>query len=702
MASRDTPKRPASPGRRPASPRGQGRVGELIAGRYRIESRIASGGFGSVYTGQHIHMGHRVAIKILHPKAENLPGLVERFRREAIVGAHVRHPNIASAIDYGTLEDGSYYLVLEHVDGETVKKLLKRGAFALPRAISVTKQLASALAAAHSMGIVHRDLKPANVMLVAAAKGGEAAETVKLIDFGFAKIDPSQHSAVDLPAPVAALQGAGLTVDGMLFGTVAYMAPEVFHGMDKVDARSDLYALGLLAYEMATGQRPFQGRSDAELFKQKLEGSPPPLATHGLDEPLASALDAVIQRLMACKPADRYATADEVFGALQSLEGAPAGAAPTSPTLPEPKDDVPADGPEHLASDSSDGPASDETEDPAPGALEAAADSGADQPSSSEVKRSALAVVEQGGGPLAADATARRGSHGALWALLGLGVAGLGAAGLAHYVWRGASVAPRLPTAVEPSASSSSAPVASASGAPVDDVPAVEPPEAQVWRRRLSAAERARDWKKAYRAFTELAKLYPPAFREPLLRSAAANTLAALTEARLPEADAMIRALESDLGPAGPDVLFHVVQFRGGTRARERAAATLAKPEVRQRAGPALNIALELRRLGCKAPADLLRQTVSTGDERALMVLNVQRSTCAPSHERNSAFRLLEARLSDHVAPASEEVVIIDSVPDGGGAAPSVSAAPLRSAAPTPAPARSAPPLEPPGELDDL
>ena len=194
MAGRDPSKRPDPSGRRPASPRGQGRVGELIAGRYRIEARIASGGFGSVYTGKHIHMGHRVAIKILHPKAENLPGLVERFRREAIVGAHVRHPNIASAIDYGTLEDGSYYLVLEHVDGATVKKLLKQGAFSVSRAISVTKQLASALAAAHAMGIVHRDLKPANVMLVPATKGSEAQETVKLIDFGFAKIDPSQEA----------------------------------------------------------------------------------------------------------------------------------------------------------------------------------------------------------------------------------------------------------------------------------------------------------------------------------------------------------------------------------------------------------------------------------------------------------------------------------------------------------------------------
>ncbi len=690
MPSRDSTKRPANPGGKPTSPRGQGRIGELIAGRYRIEARIASGGFGSVYTGQHIHMGHRVAIKILHPKAENLPGLVERFRREAIVGGHVRHPNIASAIDYGTLEDGSYYLVLEHLDGETVKKVLKQGAFALPRAISVTKQLAGALSAAHSMGIVHRDLKPANVMLVAAAKGSEASETVKLIDFGFAKIDPSQHSTVDLPAPVAALQGADLTVDGMLFGTVAYMAPEVFHGMDKVDARSDLYALGLLAYEMATGQRPFLGRSDAELFKQKLESSPPPLASHGLDDPLASAFSAVILRLMERKPADRYATADEALDALQSLDAVPPDAPASSPTPPEVQDDVVAGGSEGTESDSSVESVSDTSEDAALGTRDAESESDVPRAPSPGVAGPALATADEGGAAPAPDAAGRHGSRGTWWALLGLAVAGLGAAGLAHYVWRGRAPAPREAPMVVLSATSSTAPAASASAAPGAEAPVIEPPEARVWRQRFRSAERARDWGNAYKAFTELAKLYPPAFREPIFRVAAANTLVALTEARLPEADAMIQALESDLGPAGPDVLFHVVQFRGGSKARDRAAAVLAKPEVLQLAGPALSFALKLRRLGCKAPADLLRQTVTIGDERALMVLNVQRSTCAPSHERDSAFRLLEARLSEHPATGSEEVEIIDSVPDAGIAAPTASAAPVRSAAPVPA--FSAPP----------
>jgi len=700
MASRDSTKRPASPGRRPDSPRGKGRIGELIAGRYRIEDRIASGGFGSVYIGQHIHMGHRVAIKILHPKAENLPGLVERFRREAIVGAHVRHPNIASAIDYGTLEDGSYYLVLEHVDGETVKKLLKQGAFSLPRAISVTKQLASALAAAHSMGIVHRDLKPANVMLVPAAKGSEALETVKLIDFGFAKIDPSHHAAVDMPAPVAALQGAGLTVDGMLFGTVAYMAPEVFHGMDKVDARSDLYALGLLAYEMATGQRPFLGRSDAELFKQKLESSPPPLSEHGLDDPPAAALSAVISRLMERKPADRYATADEALDALQSVDAVSAEREAASPPPPAVGDSAPSDRIEEPVSDSSESTASGSPPqwDPQPPPGESEAEAAGAQ--SSETDGGSLVTADAGPAAPAPTPGARRGSRGRGWALFGLGIAGLGTAGLAHFLWRGgSSTAPIEPSAAQPSATRHSAPPASASGTVDSETPLSEPPEARVQRLRLKAADRARDWKNAYRAFAELAKLYPPAFREPLFRAAAANTLAALAEARLPEADAMIRALESDLGPAGPDVLFHVVQFRGGTRARDRAAAALAKPEVRQLAGPALRLALELRELGCKAPTDLLHRSVTVGDERALMVLNVQRSTCAPSHERDSAFRLLEARLSEHPAPATEEVEIIDSLPDAGSGAPTVSAVPVPSAAPIPA---GSAPSRPQSKVDDF
>src|SRR5688500_11027426 len=141
-------------------------VGQVLSDRYRIHNVLAMGGMGAVFTGAHVHMRKRVAIKLLHPDTEGLPGLVARFEREAIVGAHVEHPNVASARDFGRLKDGSYYLILEFVRGLTLRQLLHKGPLTPARAVRITRQLASALAAVHERGIVHRDLAPRNVMVI--------------------------------------------------------------------------------------------------------------------------------------------------------------------------------------------------------------------------------------------------------------------------------------------------------------------------------------------------------------------------------------------------------------------------------------------------------------------------------------------------------------------------------------------------------
>jgi serine/threonine-protein kinase len=281
-------------------------IGQIVSDRYRIVELIATGGMGSVYRGEHVHMLKDVAIKVLSPEAERLPELVERFRREAIAGAHIRHPNIASATDFGQLADGTYFLVLEYVRGTTLDLVIEKGPVSVERAVRIARQVASALAAAHEMGIVHRDLKSRNVMLVDGQD-----DLVKVIDFGLARVDMDQVSSLSAPA-----QAPALTVVGELFGTVAYMAPESVLGMNAVDARSDLYALGVILYELLSGRRPFEADEPQEVFRQKRTLSPPPIP--GAPAPL----EAIVMRLLEKDPDKRFQTAADLGAALGSASPA--------------------------------------------------------------------------------------------------------------------------------------------------------------------------------------------------------------------------------------------------------------------------------------------------------------------------------------------------------------------------------------------
>jgi serine/threonine-protein kinase len=188
-------------------------LGRVLSERYRIESLLASGAFGAVYRGLHLHMRKEVAIKVLHPEIENFPELVERFEREAVAGAHVSHPNVAVASDLAKFDGDSYFLVQEYIPGETLREVMDRGPLPVGRAARIARQVAGGLGAAHRRGIVHRDLKPTNVMLV---EGTE--DFTKLIDFGFAKVPLGSlpHLAPDVEAPEWAKSEAGV-----VFGTVA-------------------------------------------------------------------------------------------------------------------------------------------------------------------------------------------------------------------------------------------------------------------------------------------------------------------------------------------------------------------------------------------------------------------------------------------------------------------------------------------------
>jgi serine/threonine-protein kinase len=243
--ARAEPKPTERPSVRPGGPASL--VGVTLSARYLIEKLIGEGGMGAVYQAQHTHMRKRVAVKVLHPEMSRMSEVVARFEREAMAAAHIDHPNVAAATDFGKLEDGSFFLVLEYVEGKSLREAIAEGRLELGRVLHITRQIASALGRAHALGIVHRDLKPENVMLV--TREGDS-DFVKVLDFGIAKVPVGTIGESKVP-------GQALTQLGMVYGTPEYMAPEQALGQD-VDQRADLYALGVIAFEMLTGNRPFE------------------------------------------------------------------------------------------------------------------------------------------------------------------------------------------------------------------------------------------------------------------------------------------------------------------------------------------------------------------------------------------------------------------------------------------------------------
>lgn len=285
-------------------------VGRTLLERYRIEELAAAGGLASVFRATRLADGQEVAIKVLHPDAEGLPELVERFQREGIAGKHILHPNVVAVHEIAELEDGSYFLVQEFVRGRTLRSLIREGPLAPLRAARIARQLAAALTAAHDLGIVHRDVKPLNVMVLDREPKAPGDEQVKLIDFGLAKVPVEELSVLD---------GAGrrsLTAAGVVMGTVAYMAPEAALGMRSIDARSDLYALGVILYEMLAGKHPFTATALGALFAQQKNDIPPPIAERTPGVRVPRALEAVVMKLLEKDPDTRFPRARALIVAL--------------------------------------------------------------------------------------------------------------------------------------------------------------------------------------------------------------------------------------------------------------------------------------------------------------------------------------------------------------------------------------------------
>jgi tetratricopeptide (TPR) repeat protein len=276
-------------------------TGTLLAGRYRIEELVGVGGMGMVYRATDERLNLTVAVKVLRPERSLDTRRLERFEQELVLARRVSHPNVVRIHDIGN--DGDLvFLTMDFVPGRALRDLLNdAGRLAPERAAAVARGLALALEAAHQAGIVHRDLKPENVLV--DETGGTLR--VAITDFGVAR----------------SLAGSGLTIPGAVIGTLSYLSPEQARGED-IDGRSDLYALGLLLYEMLTGELPFsaKGSSEVETFAQRLTGAPRLLSWHDAEVP--PGLRAVVQQLLERQPGRRYQTAGEVAAALATGGGA--------------------------------------------------------------------------------------------------------------------------------------------------------------------------------------------------------------------------------------------------------------------------------------------------------------------------------------------------------------------------------------------
>jgi eukaryotic-like serine/threonine-protein kinase len=276
-------------------------AGALLGGRYRIAGLLGVGGMGMVYRAEDEQLGLTVAVKVLRPDIGQDGQRLERFKQELLLARQVSHPNVVRIHDIGT-DDDLVFLTMDFVAGRSLRELLADERRLPPdRAAEIARQLALALEAAHRAGVVHRDLKPANVLVDESAAGLRVAIT----DFGIAR----------------SLAGAGMTVPGTVLGTLVYLSPEQARG-DAVDGRSDLYALGLVLYEMLTGELPFSAATEAEMLAQRLTGAPRHLRFAGVAVP--PRLSALVQRLLARDPARRPAGAAEVAEELARSAAPPA------------------------------------------------------------------------------------------------------------------------------------------------------------------------------------------------------------------------------------------------------------------------------------------------------------------------------------------------------------------------------------------
>ena len=264
-------------------------LGRTIADRYYIKELLGVGGMGRVYIAEHVALGRKSAVKVINPSLATSAEAISRFNREAANASRINHPNVAQIYDFGE-SDGVLYLAMEFIEGEALATTIERlGPLAAPRAANITMQVADALAAAHQLGIVHRDLKPENIMI---GRKHDGCDWVKVVDFGIAKT-------------MEAEKGQNVTTAGVSLGTPEYMSPEQFAG-DKLDHRTDIYSLGLVLFNMLTGQLPYPKVTSKETLVKRLTTQPAALAEVRPEMPWPPGLQTALDRALAPDAAERY------------------------------------------------------------------------------------------------------------------------------------------------------------------------------------------------------------------------------------------------------------------------------------------------------------------------------------------------------------------------------------------------------------
>jgi eukaryotic-like serine/threonine-protein kinase len=280
-------------------------VGTTLSGRYLVTRKVGQGGMGAVYEATHTLINKRVAVKVLLEKYAQREAIVARLKQEAQLASSVGNEHIIDITDFGTTEDGRTFVVMEFLDGESLAELLARET-KLPeqRILRIVSQAASALAAAHAKGIVHRDIKPENLFLLRR----KDQDFVKVVDFGISKSLRASGEEEEQPR---------LTQTGMVLGTPLYMSPEQARGDDALDARVDVYALGVIMYEAATGRVPFVGNNYLSVISQVLNETPRP--PRELRPELSEEFEAIVLRAMAKDRTERYASADDLVADINAL-----------------------------------------------------------------------------------------------------------------------------------------------------------------------------------------------------------------------------------------------------------------------------------------------------------------------------------------------------------------------------------------------
>ena len=309
---------------------GDSLIGTTLAGKYRIDARLNEGGMGTVYRGTHVLMDKTVAVKVLRPSLAADEKIVARFSREARAASRISHPNALSVTDFGEDDSGHVFLVMEFLSGKTLKQVIRdEGPLPLARVVDITRQVGDALNAAHSQGVVHRDLKSDNIMLLDTMTGDHA----KVLDFGIAKIN-EPDGVVD----------TNLTAPNLVIGTPQYMSPEQCSQDSEIDARSDIYSLGVILYEMLVGHVPFSGDSPTMVMMKHLQEPVPSVLEEREDLPASVAR--VVARAMAKVPRNRYQNVAELIEDLTIASGmtihrlAPVTTAAATPVRADDPDEV--------------------------------------------------------------------------------------------------------------------------------------------------------------------------------------------------------------------------------------------------------------------------------------------------------------------------------------------------------------------------